>query len=83
MLDCGLDLSPVLNFMPIPLVHSTKLSQLTRVTSKEKQLDGVRNSYLNSNMYAHTNLLLIETDNFFVSFGTSSFSEFQFFQTFT
>ena len=46
MLDCGLDLSPVLNFMPIPLVHSTKLSQLTRVTSKEKQLDGVRHSYL-------------------------------------
>ena len=40
MLDCGLDLSPVLNFMPIPLVHSTKLSQLARVTSKEKPLDG-------------------------------------------
>ena len=74
MLDCGLDLSPVLNFMPIPLVHSTKLSQLTRVTSKEKQLDGVRNSYLKSNMYAHTKLLLTETDNFTVSFGTRCFS---------
>lgn len=42
MLDCGLDMSPVLHFMPIPLVHSAKLSQLTRVTSKEKPaLDGV------------------------------------------
>ena len=42
MLDCGLDMSPALHFMPIPLVHSIKLSQLMRVTSKEKPaLDGV------------------------------------------
>jgi len=52
MLDCGLDLSPVLNFMPIPLVHSTKLSQLTRVTSKEKQLDGeIRESSLQNRFF--------------------------------
>lgn len=42
MLDCGLDMSPVLNFMPIPLVHSTRLAQLTKVFSKDKPiLDGV------------------------------------------
>ena len=51
MLDCGLDLAPVLNFMPIPLVHSTKLSQLTRVTSKEKPaLDGVSKIFIDFNL---------------------------------
>ena len=42
MLDCALDATPVLNFMPIPLVHSAKLSQLPKVSSKDKPaLDGV------------------------------------------
>ena len=30
MLDCALDIAPALNFMPLPLVHSTRLSQLPR-----------------------------------------------------
>lgn len=30
MLDCALDVAPALNFMPLPLVHSTKLSQMPR-----------------------------------------------------
>ena len=41
MLDCGLDSSSLLNFMPIPLVHSAKLSQMSKVASKDKPaLDG-------------------------------------------
>jgi hypothetical protein len=41
MLDCGLDMAPVLNFMPIPLVHSARLAQLAKFTSKDQPaLDG-------------------------------------------
>ena len=32
MLDCALDMAPALNFMPLPLVHSTKLSQMPRAS---------------------------------------------------
>ena len=32
MLDCALDMVPALNFMPLPLVHSTKLSLLPRAS---------------------------------------------------
>ena len=32
MLDCALDMVPSLNFMPLPLVHSTKLSMLPRAS---------------------------------------------------
>ena len=32
MLDCALDMAPALNFMPVPLVHSTKLSQMPRAS---------------------------------------------------
>ena len=32
MLDCALDMVPSLNFMPVPLVHSPKLSQMPRAT---------------------------------------------------
>ena len=32
MLDCALDMVPALNFMPLPLVHSNKLSMLPRAS---------------------------------------------------
>uniref|UniRef100_A0A8C6LHS8 Integrator complex subunit 9 n=1 Tax=Nothobranchius furzeri TaxID=105023 RepID=A0A8C6LHS8_NOTFU len=35
MLDCGLDTTSVLNFLPLPLVHSPRLSKLTGWTSKD------------------------------------------------
>ena len=45
MLDCALDSSTVLNFMPIPLVQSAKLSQLPKYLPKDgssdHNLDGV------------------------------------------
>jgi integrator complex subunit 9 len=43
MLDCALDSSTLLNFMPIPLIQSAKLSQLPRYLPKdgEHNLDGV------------------------------------------
>jgi len=52
MLDCALDSSTVLNFMPIPLVQSAKLSQLPRYLAKdgssEHNLDGVGLALLTS-----------------------------------
>ena len=52
MLDCALDIAPTLNFMPVPLVHSTKLSQMPRASinlqnkqgtssNGEQTLDGI------------------------------------------
>lgn len=53
MLDCGLDMASVLNFMPIPLVHSAKLSQLGRYTLKDRpELDGeLRESSLQGRVF--------------------------------
>jgi integrator complex subunit 9 len=36
LLDCGLDLSSVLSFLPLPLVPSTKLSSLTSHNFKDE-----------------------------------------------
>jgi integrator complex subunit 9 len=43
MLDCALDMSSVLNFMPIPLVQSAKLAQLPKYLPKDgdHNFDGV------------------------------------------
>nr|DBA25472.1 TPA: hypothetical protein GDO54_009852 [Pyxicephalus adspersus] len=35
MLDCGLDMTSVLNFLPLPLVHSTRLAKLPGWVSKD------------------------------------------------
>ncbi|KAM9315569.1 integrator complex subunit 9 isoform 2-T2 [Gastrophryne carolinensis] len=35
MLDCGLDMTSALNFLPLPLVHSTRLSKLPGWVSKD------------------------------------------------
>ena len=53
MLDCSLDLLPVLNFMPIPLVHSPRLSVLTKFNSKDKpELEGeIRESTLQGRFF--------------------------------
>ena len=53
MLDCGLDLLPVLQFMPIPLVHSPRLATLPKYSSKEKpELEGeIRESTLQGRFF--------------------------------
>uniref|UniRef100_A0A8C2X1D4 Integrator complex subunit 9 n=1 Tax=Cyclopterus lumpus TaxID=8103 RepID=A0A8C2X1D4_CYCLU len=39
MLDCGLDTTSVLNFLPLPLVHSPRLSKLPSWVSKDGSLN--------------------------------------------
>uniref|UniRef100_A0A3P9Q0R5 Integrator complex subunit 9 n=1 Tax=Poecilia reticulata TaxID=8081 RepID=A0A3P9Q0R5_POERE len=39
MLDCGLDTTSVLNFLPLPLVHSPRLSKLPGWVSKDGSLN--------------------------------------------
>ena len=37
MLDCALDLTTALNFLPLPIVQSQKLSQLNNYNVKDDQ----------------------------------------------
>ncbi|KAL5013814.1 hypothetical protein ScPMuIL_008084 [Solemya velum] len=38
MLDCGLDISQILNFLPAPVVHSSKWSKLDKYASTDEDL---------------------------------------------
>jgi len=43
MLDCGLNAQTVLNFLPMPLIHSSKFTSLVpwNPRDSETQIDGV------------------------------------------
>lgn len=50
MLDCGLSAQSVLNFLPLPLVHSSRLSNLPSWMPRDcmdSQLDGVSFLFVN------------------------------------